>query len=231
MQHESGNERINIAIDGPAGAGKSTVAKKVAELLGYVYIDTGAMYRAVALAAYRSGVDAADGDRIARLLETLKIALYPGPDGQRVCIDGEDATAAIRSREVTLRVSQVASHERVRLRLVEMQRALAASKGAVMDGRDIGSHVLPHAELKVFLTASVKVRAARRFSESGAEQGVSLEQLEREIVERDRADAQRVHSPLVRASDAKLLDSTDLSIEQVVEQIVAWSRTKLAEAK
>jgi len=222
---------INIAIDGPAGAGKSTVARRVAERLGYVYIDTGAMYRAVALAALRQGVESGDGDAVAALAEGLDIRLQPGESGQKVLLNGEDVTDDIRSRDVTLRVSQVAAVERVRRLLADKQRGLAARKGVVMDGRDIGSHVLPDAELKVFLTATVEERAERRFRESGERQGVTLEQLRHEIAERDRMDRERAVSPLVCAPDAVVLDSTDMSVDDVTQAIVELSRTKIGEAK
>lgn len=223
--------RMNVAIDGPAGAGKSTVARKVAEQLGYIYIDTGAMYRAVTLAANRSGVNPDEPDRLGTLISGLDIRLEPGVNGQTVLLNGEDVTDEIRTREVTLRVSQVASHEVVRAKLVDLQRKLASAKGIVMDGRDIGTHVLPDAELKVFLTASVKTRALRRFQELKGDQQVPLMQLEQEIAERDRSDEQRVHAPLVRAKDAVVVDSTEMTIDQVVEVIIDLSRTKTAEAK
>lgn len=224
-------DRINVAIDGPAGAGKSTVARKVAEQLGYVYIDTGAMYRAVTLAANRAGIHPGETDGLKQLVNSLSIRLAPGENGQMVFMNEEDVTSAIRSREVTLHVSQVASHESVRIRLVELQRQLAASRGIVMDGRDIGTHVLPDAELKVFLTASVQIRARRRYEELKDLEGVSLEQLEAEIAQRDLSDEQREISPLVCAQDAIKVDSTELTIDQVVALILDLSRTKLAEAK
>jgi cytidylate kinase len=224
-------DRINVAIDGPAGAGKSTVARKVAERLGYIYIDTGAMYRAVTLAANRAGIAPDESDRLGMLVGTVDIRLKPGAIGQSVLLNEEDVTSEIRTREVTLRVSQVASHQSVRSRLVELQRQLASEKGIVMDGRDIGTHVLPNAELKIFLTASVQTRALRRFHELDPDGRVSLEQLEQEIADRDRSDEQREISPLVCAKDAVVVDSTELDIDQVVELIVGLSRTKLAEAK
>ncbi|EXX91393.1 cytidylate kinase [Paenibacillus darwinianus] len=229
-QHDHA-KRINIAIDGPAGAGKSTVARNVARRFGYLYIDTGAMYRTVTLAALRHGIDVRDEARLEKLVAELDIGLEPGDPVQHVYLNGEDVTEAIRSREVTQSVSAVAAAEAVRLRLAELQRDLAAGKGVVMDGRDIGSHVLPSAELKVFLTASVEQRALRRYKEIGDRQGIPLETLEREIAERDRMDEQRKISPLVRAEDAVLLDSTRLSIDEVVDIIANFGRTKLGEAK
>ncbi len=228
---DEGSSRMNIAIDGPAGAGKSTVARQVAEQLGFVYIDTGAMYRAVTLAAQRAGIKADEPGRLGELTHSLRIELEPGELGQTVKLNGEDVTSLIRSREVTLHVSSYAADESVRTVLAAMQRQLAARKGIVMDGRDIGSHVLPNAELKVFLTASVKERALRRYREIQGSQDISLDQLEKEIAERDRSDEQREISPLICASDAVVLDSTGMTINEVVHAIVNLSRTKLAEAK
>ncbi|MFD0711133.1 (d)CMP kinase [Paenibacillus sp. GCM10027626] len=225
------SERMNIAIDGPAGAGKSTVARRVAEKLGYIYIDTGAMYRAVTLAANRAGIEPTESDELGAIARRSEVILKPGAEGQIVLLDGEDVTDAIRTRDVTLRVSQVAAHQQVRARLVELQRKMAAAGGIVMDGRDIGTHVLPDAELKIFLTASVQIRALRRYRELRDEQKVPLDQLEAEIAERDRSDQEREVSPLVCADDAVVVDSTELNIDQVVEIILNLSRTKLAEAK
>ncbi|WP_169082236.1 (d)CMP kinase [Paenibacillus sp. PL91] len=222
---------MNIAIDGPAGAGKSTVARKVAEQLGYVYIDTGAMYRAVTLSAQRAGVSVKQTAKLAELVRSLEIELAPGEQGQSVFVNGENVTALIRSREVTLQVSYFAANETVREVLGHLQRKLAERKGVVMDGRDIGSHVLPNAELKIFLTASVKERALRRYREIVDSQTISLSQLEAEIAQRDRLDEQRDISPLICASDAVVLDSTAMTIDEVIAAIVKLSRTKLAEAK
>ncbi|WP_188887968.1 (d)CMP kinase [Paenibacillus radicis (ex Gao et al. 2016)] len=231
MQQDGDSDRINIAIDGPAGAGKSTVARKVAEQLGYIYIDTGAMYRAVTLSALRASIEPQDSRALAALATSLDIELLPGDKGQTVLLNGEDVTDSIRSREVTLIVSLIAANETVREVLGAMQRKLAAKKGVVMDGRDIGSHVLPNAELKVFLTATVEERASRRFKEISGKQDVTLEQLAQEIADRDRLDEQREIAPLICASDALVMDSTAMTIEEVVEAIVKLSRTKLAEAK
>ncbi|MCM3627430.1 (d)CMP kinase [Paenibacillus glycanilyticus] len=231
MQQDGDSDRINIAIDGPAGAGKSTVARKVAEQLDYIYIDTGAMYRAVTLSAQRAGIEPRDGEKLAEHARTLDIRLAPGESGQAVFLNGEDITDLIRSREVTLAVSHIAANETVRELLGRLQRQLAERKGVVMDGRDIGSHVLPNAELKIFLTASVSERAQRRFKEIAGTQTITLEQLEQEIAERDRLDEQREISPLICAKDALVLDSTSMSIDEVAASIVKLSRTKLAEAK
>lgn len=231
MQQDGDSDRINIAIDGPAGAGKSTVARKVAEQLDYIYIDTGAMYRAVTLSAQRAAIVPQDSEKLSALAKTLEIKLAPGESGQAVFLNGENVTNLIRSREVTLAVSHIAANETVRELLGKLQRQLAASKGVVMDGRDIGSHVLPNAELKIFLTASVQERALRRYKEVSDTQSISLEQLEQEIADRDRLDEQREISPLICAKDAIVLDSTSMSIDEVAAAIVKLSRTKLAEAK
>lgn len=225
--------RINIAIDGPAGAGKSTVARMVAGQLGYVYIDTGAMYRAVTFWAQRLSIGPNEKERLADMVKSLSIRLLPGDKGQSVTVNGEDVTDRIRSREVTGQVSHYAADETVRTVLSGIQRELASGKGVVMDGRDIGTHVLPNAELKVFLTASVQERARRRFREleNAGNAPASLSQLEAEIAARDRLDEQRDISPLIKAADAIELDSSGMPIEEVVAAIVKLSRTKLAEAK
>lgn len=222
------NQRlITIALDGPAGAGKSTVARQVAEQLGYVYIDTGAMYRAVTLAAHRQAIAVQDGAQLEQLVAQLTIELQPGPQGQIVLLNGEDVTTLIRSREVTLDVSAIAAHKSVRTRLVAMQRDMAVKGGIVMDGRDIGTNVLPNADVKLFLTASAHVRALRRYNELKEADRIPLEQLEQEITQRDLSDQQRQESPLVCADDAIVIDSSDLTIEQVVSQIITLAEAQL----
>ena len=211
---------IQIAIDGPAGAGKSTVAKMAAEKLGFTYIDTGAMYRALTHKALIDHIDINDEDAMKRLLLHTDIHLLPSAKGQAVLLDGEDVSEAIRTQEVTKAVSAVAAHPSVRLLMVDKQRQLATNKGVVMDGRDIGTDVLPEAQLKIFLTASVEERALRRFKENdGRGIHTSLEQLQADISERDRADSERKASPLRQAEDAILIDSTSLTIGDVVEKI------------
>jgi cytidylate kinase len=227
--------RINIAIDGPAGAGKSTVARLVAGALHYIYIDTGAMYRTLTLRALEAGLTADDTDRVSLMAERLDISLLPGPDGQRVFADGEDVGSRIRSFEVNRNVSQFAKIERVRSRMAALQRAMAEHKGVVMDGRDIGTHVLPDAELKIFLTASPRIRAERRYRELGDNPGVTLDQLECDIAQRDRIDQEREIAPLLCATDARLVDSSGRTAEQVADEIVRWglaiARTISAEEK
>ncbi|CAI6057928.1 (d)CMP kinase [Cohnella sp. JJ-181] len=214
--------RINIAIDGPAGAGKSTVARLVASRLQYVYVDTGAMYRAVTCIALERGLAVADEAGLASLADTLDITLLPGEGGQVVLADGDDVTDRIRSREVTASVSRVSANAAVRRRMSELQRRMATAKGVVMDGRDIGTHVLPDAELKVFLTASPRERATRRYLELGDDAGVTLDQLEQEIAQRDRMDSEREIAPLRQAADAVLIDSTGRTVTEIVEEIVSF---------
>lgn len=213
----------NIAIDGPAGAGKSTVAKLVAKELGFLYIDTGAMYRAVALQALREGIDLEDGEDLARLAAVTSVSLEPGADGSmRVFLNGEDVTEEIRSPDVSRIVSLVARVPAVRKRLVELQRAMASKGGVVMEGRDIGTVVLPDARVKVFLTASPEERARRRREELAAK-GYSMDQrrMEEEILARDRMDSSRETSPLAPAPDAEIIDCSSLPVEQVVKMITA----------
>lgn len=219
---------IQIAIDGPAAAGKSTIAKLTAEKLGYTYIDTGAMYRALTHKALQMSIDSKDGKSLEQLLRQTDIVLVPTGKGQAVIVDGEDVTEAVRSQQVTAEVSSVAAHNEVRELMVEKQRILGDGTGVVMDGRDIGSHVLPHAELKIFMTASVKERAARRYLEN-KKRGItsSIEQLEKEISERDRADSERKVSPLKQAEDAVLIDTTSLSIFEVAEEISRLAEERL----
>jgi cytidylate kinase len=214
-------KRINIAIDGPAAAGKSTVAKMIAKRLSYIYIDTGAMYRALTYRALQQGIDLGDEQALISLLKDTYIELRPSHEGQLVLVNGEDVTNVIRSKEVTNAVSLVAKHRLVREEMVARQRALAQNGGVVMDGRDIGTHVLPNAEVKVFLKASVEERARRRHKENIARGFPSdLETLKKEIARRDQLDSEREVAPLKKAEDAIEIDTTSLSIEEVVERIM-----------
>ncbi|WP_282935653.1 (d)CMP kinase [Paenibacillus sp. RC67] len=225
-------EKINIAIDGPAGAGKSTIARLVANELGFVYVDTGAMYRAVTWSILQANLRPEQEAEVISVAQRLHIRLIPGEEGQQVFVDGQDVTAEIRSAAVTGNVSRTSQIAEVRRILTEMQKQLAEDKGVVMDGRDIGSHVLPDAELKVFLTASVRIRAERRHKEiQDSRPEVTLEQLEQEIASRDRMDEQRETSPLVQAADAILLDTTEMTISEVVERILELCRSKVGGGK
>ena len=201
-----------IAIDGPAGAGKSTVARALAARLGLEYLDTGAMYRAVTYAAMRRGIDTTDLDRVAELAE--EITLEVGEHG--VLVDGVDATVEIRSHEVTTAVSAVAANSVVRAELVKRQRNWANQRGGgVLEGRDIGSVVFPDAELKLYLTASPRVRAERRVAEAGG----NVDEIEAAILKRDGYDSSRADSPLVEADGSIVVDTTGLSIDAVLERI------------
>lgn len=221
MTQDGRARRLTIAIDGPAGAGKSTVARRVAERLGYLYIDSGAMYRALTLKALRLGIDPGDGPALGALAAQTEIALVQGPHGDRILLDGVDVTGAIRDPEVTRHVSAVAAVPAVRARLVELQRAVARGGGVVMDGRDIGSHVLPRADRKFFLTASLQERARRRQEElAAAGHRVPLAELEADIARRDHLDSTRPVSPLVQVPDAVVIDTTGLAVEEVVNRIL-----------
>lgn len=220
-------KNIQIAIDGPAGAGKSTIAKIVAEALGFTYIDTGAMYRAVTYKAMQQNIHLDDEAKLAEMLEVSTIELKPSPQGQLVFLDGHNVSAEIRSNEVTSSVSQVAAHGKVRELLVAQQQKLAANGGVVMDGRDIATHVLKDAELKIFMSATVEERARRRLIDN-QKRGIesSLEKLQEEIALRDKKDSEREASPLIQAEDAIFLDTTALSIDDAAQAIL-----KLAEEK
>ncbi|RST93366.1 cytidylate kinase [Vagococcus lutrae] len=212
--------KMQIAIDGPASAGKSTVAKILAKKLGYVYCDTGAMYRALTYMALMNKVSLADEKRLVSLLDEMTISFRQEADGQRVLVNHQDVTDEIREANVSQNVSEVSAHSGVREALVRQQQEIAAQSDIVMDGRDIGTIVLPNAPVKIFLIASVAERAQRRYEENKAKgMTVELEQIKKEIEERDYKDTTRKVSPLVKAEDAIELDTTGLSIEQVVEKI------------
>jgi len=219
--------KLIIAIDGPVGSGKTTLARRVAEMLGYVYIDTGAMYRAVALKALRHGVaiDPQNAEALEALAHETRIDLRAQNEGQRAFLDGEDVTGAIRTPEVAQAASKVAVIPGVRQVLVAEQRRAGQQGGVVMEGRDIGSVVFPDAELKIFLTASPEVRAERRWREHQQKgDNIDLARTLEEIRERDRRDRGRASSPLVRAPDAVVVDSTAMEPEEVARLVVMLAR-------
>jgi len=212
--------RINIAIDGPSAAGKSTIAKKLAKKLGYVHLDTGAMYRCVALKAKRNQIDWNSETDLVNMIANTEIVLTL--DG-KVFLDQEDVTSTIRANEISMGASSVSVHELVRKEMVKRQQEMAREKGFIMDGRDIGTVVLKDAELKIFLTASAHARAARRCLEN-AEKGIEsdIEKITKEIEERDYQDTHRQHSPLIKAIDAIEIDSSSLTIDEVTDKIMEY---------
>ncbi len=222
-------ENIGIAIDGPAGAGKSTIAKLVAKKMGFVYIDTGAMYRAVALYAINNGIDVkTEKEKFISMLDNIEISIKYSEDGQRILLCGNDVSERIREADVSLGASNVAVIPEVRLKLVELQRNLAKHGNVIMDGRDIGTYVLPDASVKIFLTASTEERAKRRYDELTAKgTECSFEDVKRDMEYRDKNDSEREFAPLRQAEDAVLVDTTDKNLEQAVEVIENLIRDKI----
>ena len=215
----SGARRLVVAIDGPAGAGKSTLARTLARALGYTYVDSGAMYRVVGLAARMRGVDAADGAALATLVDGLDFTLRPDPAGQRVLLEGRDVTEELRTPLAGEWASRIAAIPEVRTRLVARQRRLGADGGIVMDGRDIGTVVFPSADVKFFVTASAAERARRRAHEIGAPDS-DLPAIQQDIEARDRRDSERAHAPLRPAPDAETVDTTGLTADVVAERLL-----------
>ncbi|HEY9760817.1 MAG TPA: (d)CMP kinase [Oculatellaceae cyanobacterium] len=216
---------LKIAIDGPAGAGKSTVAKRIADKLGYLYIDTGAMYRALTWLVIKNGIDINDEAGIIELVRTAKIVLKPGDKTSRqlarVFINGQEITKQIRTPEITKLTSSLSTIAAVRAYLVEQQRTMASDGGVVLDGRDIGTVVLPDANIKIFLTASPEVRAKRRYAELRAQgEEVNFDALLKEIIDRDNRDTHRTIAPLCMAEDAVLILSDNMQIDEVVSYII-----------
>ncbi len=213
----------NIAIDGPAGAGKSTVAKLVAKELGYIYVDTGAMYRAMALYMLKNGIDPDDSEKVAENAKKADVEIRYEDGVQCVFLNGENVNDLIRTEEVSAAASRTSTVKEVRSRMTALQKDLAAKTSVVMDGRDIGTAVLPHAYLKVYMTASASVRAKRRYDENIAK-GIdcNLEEIEKDIIERDERDMTRKESPLKKAWDAIELDTSYMTAAEAAGKIISW---------
>ncbi|HHX18499.1 MAG TPA: (d)CMP kinase [Clostridium sp.] len=215
------DKKISIAIDGPAGAGKSTIAKLISKKLGILYLDTGAMYRAVALKAINENIDTLDEEKLSKLVENINIEIVYSKDEQKIILDGEDVSSLIRTPEVSIGASNVATIPDVRIKMVELQRKISSESSVVMDGRDIGSYVLPNADVKIFLNADIKERAKRRYSEQ-LSKNITLEEVLKDIEYRDKNDSSRSFAPLIKASDAIEIDTTNMSIDEVVNTILGY---------
>ncbi len=214
---------MNVAIDGPAGAGKSTIAKAIAAKMGYVYVDTGAMYRAMALYFLRAGIASNDEEKISSVVDDISVSIKYEDGAQHVILNGEDVTGLIRTEEVGNMASASSVYAPVRSKLVALQQELAKTTDVIMDGRDIGTVVLPNAGVKIFLTASVECRAKRRFDELVAKgMEADFDKIAKDIEERDYRDSHREISPLKQAEDAILVDSSDMTIDEVVNTIIGY---------
>lgn len=215
-------EHYNIAIDGPAGSGKSTVAKALSRKLGILYLDTGAMYRAVALKAIRNGIDCLDEQGVSSFIDNIDLKIEYRDGIQHTVLDGEDVSAEIRKNEISIRASEVSSLKCVRLKMVELQREIADSMPCVLDGRDIGSYVLPNAKYKFYIFADPAVRAERRRKELESRgQIIDFETLKREIEERDRNDLHREFAPLKKADDAIVIDTSCMDLDDVIRKALS----------
>jgi cytidylate kinase len=223
----SGPRKLVIAIDGPAGSGKSTIAARLAKKLGYVNLESGAMYRALALKAMEHRVALDDAEALRQLANDSVIELEPRGEGNRVLLDGRDVSQRIREADITLAASQVSVHPPVRQVMVARQRELGANGGVVMEGRDIGTAVFPSADVKVFLDADPTVRAERRVLQNGSRSAAEAQRVQEEIAARDTRDRTRATSPLVPADDAVVVDTTHKSIDQVVKELDGIVRQKL----
>jgi len=223
----SSARKLVIAIDGPAGSGKSTIAARLAKSLGYVNLESGAMYRALALKALEYGVPLEDAEALRQLADQTAIELAPQPDGNCVLLDGQDVSQRIRESDVTLAASRVSTHPAVRVIMVARQRAMGTRGGVVMEGRDIGTAVFPNADVKVFLDADARIRAERRVAQNGTHTPEEAQRIIEDLVQRDQRDRTRAVSPLLAASDAIVIDSTNLTIDEVITRIEELVREKL----
>lgn len=219
---------FNIAIDGPAGSGKSTIAKLAAKELSFIYVDTGAMYRAIALGLLRAGTELKDEQALEEMLDQIEVGISYEDGVQQVYLNGENVSGLIRTEEVSDMTSRSSAKPQVRAKLTDLQRDLARKENVLMDGRDIGTMILPNAQLKVFLTASVERRAQRRYKEQIAKgESCTLEEIAKDIEERDYRDSHRETAPLRQAEDAILVDTSDMTIEEVVAKIVALAKERM----
>ena len=215
----------NVAIDGPAGAGKSTIAKLVAKKKGYIYVDTGAMYRGLAIHFLNKGIDPEDRKAVAEACRDAEVTIGYEDGVQQIYLNGENVTSMLRAEETGNMASKTSAIPEVREKLLELQRSLAREKDVIMDGRDIGTNILPNADVKIYLTASVETRARRRYDELQEKgEDCSLEEISRDIRERDERDMTREIAPLKKADDAVLVDSSDMTIQQVVDEICRYCR-------
>jgi cytidylate kinase len=220
--------KLVIAIDGPAGSGKSTIAARLARKLGYINLESGAMYRALALKALEQQISLDDAEALRRLAESTMIQLEPQPEGNRVLLDGRDVSQRIREGDVTAAASRVSMHPPVREIMVGRQREMGERGGVVMEGRDIGTVVFPNAEVKVFLDADARIRAERRVAQNGTHTPEEATRIVEDLVARDQRDRSRAVSPLVPASDAVVLDTTNLSVDEVVSRVEELVRQRLS---
>ena len=220
------DKKISIAIDGPAGAGKSTIAKIISKKLGILYLDTGAMYRAVALKAINENIDTLDDEKLSKLVENIDIEIVYSKDEQKIFLDGKDVSSLIRTPDVSIGASNVATIPNVRIKMVELQRKISTENSVVMDGRDIGSYVLPNADVKIFLNADIK-ESKRRYSEQLSKniENITLEEVLKDIEYRDKNDSSRSFAPLTKASDAIEIDTTNMSIDEVVNTILGYVKS------
>ena len=219
---------MNVAIDGPAGAGKSTIAKKVAAKMEYIYVDTGAMYRSLALYFIRKGIDKDDEAKISEAVKECDVTIGYEDGQQQVILNGENVTGLIRTEDVGNMASSSSTYKAVRAKLLDLQRKLASENDVIMDGRDIGTVILPNAQAKIFLTASVDTRANRRYKElKDKGESPDLDKIKKDIEERDYRDSHRDEAPLKQADDAVLVDTSDMSIEEVTDRLIEIIKSKI----